>query len=153
MVLTIYLGTMKLSYSAVITAISLAFVSGTVAVAIPSTNIAAALAKRDPNGAWCQKFWEGSVLTYQVASWGSWDDDWGQGFLENLRNQCGGDLGNIENWTFYYETGPPPTPGHSQFHSGLEGPNVNADTHCVEDAIWLASNPTGAIWGVECQWK
>ncbi|KAG8819338.1 hypothetical protein FRC18_012127 [Serendipita sp. 400] len=91
------------------------------------------LDKREPNGASCYEYWG----HYGVTTWGSWDNDWGKGFLDNLRGQCG----NILNWAFSYSG----SNGYASF--SITG---GAASHCVENAIWLASNPTGAIWGVSC---
>ncbi|KAG8851879.1 hypothetical protein FRB91_007320 [Serendipita sp. 411] len=91
------------------------------------------LDKREANGASCHK----SSPAYTVTTWGSWDDDWGIGFLDNLRGQCGA----VENWGFSYSG----SSGQATFR--LYKP---ASSNCVENAIWLASNPTGAIWGVTC---
>ncbi|KAG8829397.1 hypothetical protein FRB91_007317 [Serendipita sp. 411] len=88
--------------------------------------------KRGGNGASCGY----SGGWYTVESWGSWDNDWGKGLLDNLRGQCG----NIVNWGFNYG-------GNGNGYAGFA---QSGRSHCVEDAIWLASNPTGAIWGLNC---
>jgi hypothetical protein len=100
----------------------------------------------DPNG-------NGQV---HIDTWGAWDGDRGQGLLDNLRGQCGG----IYGWQFWYDNGDTTLGGHASFYAS-EG-NICATNngcpsgagicsgHCVENAIWLASNPTGAAWGVEC---
>ncbi|KAG8771964.1 hypothetical protein FRC20_005766 [Serendipita sp. 405] len=67
----------------------------TVAAPTPEPDaVAEPVDKRGTNGASC-----GTTLGwYTVESWGSWDNDWGIGLLDNLRGQCG----NIINWTINY---------------------------------------------------
>ncbi|KAI5856233.1 hypothetical protein BZA05DRAFT_441923 [Tricharina praecox] len=74
------------------------------------------------------------LLDFVVRASGSWVDDWGQGFLDNLRGQCG----TITNWGFDFPDGT----GRATFSA-----SSLLKAGCVEDAIWLASNPTGAING------
>ncbi|KAI5842278.1 hypothetical protein BZA05DRAFT_422619 [Tricharina praecox] len=106
---------------------------GTLASAAPTS-----LTARATNSASCTydrntrnmfKFW--------VTTWGDWDNDWGQGYLDNLRGQCG----SITDWQFSYSGS-----------NGLATFTTSAFivANCVEDALWLASNHTGAIWDVHC---
>jgi hypothetical protein len=102
----------------------------------PATN--GAIVARDGNGATCSLNSQDDLLNFSVSAWGPWADDWGQGFLDNLRGQCGE---QIFNWQFGYTD----NVGNAQFSTTLFIPDG-----CVENAIWLASDPTGAIWGVSC---
>jgi hypothetical protein len=115
--------------------------SSVLATPMPATEDAApAVVPRDGNTARCTIKNE-DVWTYKfdIRSTGVWDDDWGHGLLDNLRGQCGW----IDRWGFDYNA----EQGHASFVTSLAIRN-----HCVEDAIWLASAPTGAIGGVNCQW-
>ncbi|KAG8839253.1 hypothetical protein FRB91_007126 [Serendipita sp. 411] len=103
-----------------------------------SPNLPATIAKRDGNWAACYENNTGNGIDFTINTWGTWDDDWGRGFLDNLRGQCG----QIWNWQFNY---PYPDMGQAKFTLVWWIP-----AHCVENAIWLASNPTGAISGVSC---
>ncbi|KAH7324054.1 hypothetical protein BKA65DRAFT_540601 [Rhexocercosporidium sp. MPI-PUGE-AT-0058] len=107
------------------------------------------LAKRDkPNGALCQTHQDANDSSfYRLYTWGVWDQDWGQGLLDNLRGQC---FGNINDWKFNFESGVPPTNGVVTFWINSEG----GGSKCVQDAIWLASNGAGgAIWDVKCYYQ
>jgi hypothetical protein len=99
--------------------------------------------RRDGNGASC-KIAGGKAGTigydFTITTSGNWDDDWGKGLLDNLRGQCGW----ISDWGFDYIGG-----GQGQ---AVFSTTIWIRQHCVEDAIWLASSPTGAIGGVNCQW-
>lgn len=64
--------------------------------------------------------------------------DWGKGLLDNLRGQCG----LITNWGYTYE---PDGTGLAVFNT-----NTIIPGGCVENAVWLATNPTGAVWGMHC---
>ncbi|KAI5842743.1 hypothetical protein BZA05DRAFT_448999 [Tricharina praecox] len=57
-------------------------------------------------------------------------------FLDNLHGRCR----KITNWTFDYPNGV----GRARFAA-----SSLLKAGCVEDAIWLASKPTGAIRGVD----
>ncbi|KAG8751345.1 hypothetical protein FRC14_007981 [Serendipita sp. 396] len=103
-----------------------------------SPNLPATIAKRDGNWAECYEHNTGNGIDFTINTWGTWDNDWGSGFLDNLRGQCG----QIWNWQFNYYG----DMGQAKFTLVWWIP-----AHCVENAIWLASNPTGAIWGVSCQ--
>jgi hypothetical protein len=91
-----------------------------------------------------------------IDTWGYWADDWGSGLLDNLRGQCGG----IYDWQFWYDNGDNSLGGHAQFYAydgdvcaanaGCPGGTGICSGHCVENAIWLASQSSGAIWGVTC---
>ncbi|KAG8827370.1 hypothetical protein FRC17_007854 [Serendipita sp. 399] len=97
------------------------------------------LVKRGDNGASCNKRNQGGRDYVRVDTWGTWDNDWGRGFLDNLRGQCGW----VMDWKFeYYDNG---NKGSASF--SISG---GANAWCVENAIWLASSPTGAIGGVTC---
>ncbi|KAG9034857.1 hypothetical protein FS842_003771 [Serendipita sp. 407] len=104
-----------------------------------SDDLPATIAKRDGNWAQCYESLTLIGKDFTINTWGTWDDDWGRGFLDNLRGQCG----NVWNWQFYYDG----SMGRATYTL-----DKYSRQHCVEDAIWLASNPTGAIWGVSCQW-
>jgi len=72
--------------------------------------------------------------------WGQWVQDGGKGFQDNVIGQCGGYLNwNWETWN--------DGSGHVNMLVAHEDPNV-----CVQNAVWLASNPSGAIWGMKCCW-
>jgi hypothetical protein len=93
------------------------------------------------NGAGCSGAHDSFALYFTIRTWGPWQEtDYGQGLLDNLRGQCGW----ITSWGFNYLAD---GSGYATFNT--------ADTirgHCVEDAVWLASNPTGAIEGLQCSW-
>jgi hypothetical protein len=88
---------------------------------------------------------------------GEWGADFGAEFLKHLRNQCGA----IYGWGFDYDKAS--TVGRAHFWSGTgnvcnynnacwEGHTNWCSSHCVEDAIWLASEKRGgAIEGVGCR--
>ncbi|KAG8772984.1 hypothetical protein FRC20_002504 [Serendipita sp. 405] len=99
------------------------------------------LTKRDGNGAECKRRPDSSGLNYyKLTTWGPWVNDWGQGFLDNIRGEC---KANVYNWYFqYYENG---AKGDCSFQI-----TAQAAPWCVENAVWDASNPTGAIWGLTC---
>ena len=93
---------------------------------------------------------------------GYWANDWGSRLLKHLRNQCGGNSA-IYAWQFGFDGGNNANPGHAHFYASTEhlckyndacGPGINhgCSSHCIEDAIWLASQEsgTGAIGGVNC---
>ncbi|KAF3906338.1 hypothetical protein ABW20_dc0103895 [Dactylellina cionopaga] len=94
-------------------------------------------AKRSLGGCW---------YNYKMSTYGDWDDDWGKGYLDNLRGQCGGSL-TIEGWTFWYDENNTKLGGHAEFAGCTD------DSNCILDAAWLASQATGAIWGASCQWQ
>jgi hypothetical protein len=99
------------------------------------------LQKRD-NGANCNfQYALGNSLSIQVTTWGYWADDWGNTLLQNLYNQCGA----VNGWGFWYDNGDNSQTGHASFSIR------EYNTACVQNAIWLASDPSGAVWGVECQ--
>jgi hypothetical protein len=103
----------------------------------PTTN--GVIVARDGNAASCTIHLPDLISwDFVVNAWGPWVDDWGQGFLDNLRGQCGE---QILGWQFSYSG----DEGTAQFTT-----STFIRQHCVEDAIWLASNPTGAIDGVNC---
>lgn len=130
------------------TLLSLTSLSASTAFPKPdATTISLALPKREvTNGAYCLVNDVEWVTGFQITTWG--DDDWGQAFIDNINSQCWVDHGYAKNWYFYYEEGPPLTNGHAGFEF-TGGWTWGAD--CVQNAIWLASEATGAIWGVECQ--
>lgn len=135
-------------HSTIITAV-VSLSAFSTAAAIPAAEASSSgvtLSKRDPNGANCWKWTDHYSSYFSLDTWGSWDDDWGTGFLDNLRGQC---LYNIEDWGFSYAQGPSPTNGKASFKTAGLGDFQNSG--CVEEALWLASNPTGAIWNVKCQ--
>ncbi|KAG9055565.1 hypothetical protein FS842_001839 [Serendipita sp. 407] len=110
----------------------------TLALATPIVGTVQDLDIRATNGASCRKKGSDRGMQYNLDTWGSWDDDWGRGFLDNLRGRCG----TISSWGFWY-TG---DQGQASFVIAF----TSDGHHCVEDALWLASQATGAIWGVEC---
>ncbi|EPS37232.1 hypothetical protein H072_9094 [Dactylellina haptotyla CBS 200.50] len=85
---------------------------------------------------------------FRFDTWGQWDDDWGHGFLDNLRGKCGR---NIEDWGFWYDAGQAPTWGHADFkiHDNLFDIGY-LNPQCTLDAVWQASSPWGAINGAYC---
>lgn len=118
-------------------------------LAVPVDNAAPDVVERgEPgNAALCD--WHSSERydrVYNVQSAGAWDDDHGKGFLDNLHGQCGWD--NVEFFAFQYGPGGPDEYGYSTF--GLDNA---APANCVENAIWLASQPFSAIWNVHCAEK
>lgn len=94
--------------------------------------------KRDGNGATCSENDTGNGVDFTVQAWGPWSTDWGKGFLDNLRGECG----NTYNWQYSYDGD---GVGTATFTLVWDIP-----ANCVGNAIWDASNPTGAIWGVDC---
>ncbi|KAG8822928.1 hypothetical protein FRB91_008156 [Serendipita sp. 411] len=102
--------------------------------------LAGDVTKREANGAECKRRNDSSGSTYyRLTTTGTWDDDWGRGFLDNIRGQC---KAIVYDWYFgYYDDGK----GDCSFSI-----TSFAAPWCVENAIWLASEPTGAIWGVSC---
>jgi hypothetical protein len=130
------------------TLLALASLTSATALPKPDVETTSLTAREVPNGAYCLVDDVEWVTAFEITTWGAWDDDWGQTFLTNINNQCWVDHGYAQNWQFYYEEGPPPTNGHASFvFTG--GWTWGAD--CVQNAIWLASESTGAIGGVECQ--
>ena len=93
-----------------------------------------------------------------ISMGGPWANDWGHGFLDNLRGECGGDSA-IYDWGYDYTD----NNGNARAHFYANHGNVcNLDhgacpngapycsSTCIERALWDASNPSGAIWGVTC---
>jgi len=74
---------------------------------------------------------------YEVHSWGTWDDDWGSGLLNNLRNKCG----QIDGWGFGYNGG--------KDGEGIASFTIPANSarNCVADATAAASGITGLRCG------
>ncbi|EPS44445.1 hypothetical protein H072_1550 [Dactylellina haptotyla CBS 200.50] len=86
---------------------------------------------------------------FRYDTWGSWDDDWGSGFLDNLRSKCGAE---VKDWAFWYDAGAPPTWGHATFKiTGFwpGGPNL---PDCTRDAVSAASWAWGPIDPPGCDW-
>lgn len=74
--------------------------------------------------------------------WGEWIQDGGKGFLDNIHGECHGDP---LSWSWeWWDDGS----AHVDFLIAAEKPNV-----CVQNALWDASRPSGAIWGVKCCWN
>ncbi|KAF3901334.1 hypothetical protein ABW20_dc0106857 [Dactylellina cionopaga] len=105
---------------------------------------------------WQGDYWYGTQdrdWYFEYDTWGSWDDDWGSGFLDNLRSKCGTE---IQDWGFRYDSGAPPTWGHATFKiHGLAfgGPNL---PWCTLDAVRAASWAWGPISPGNCEypgWK
>lgn len=93
----------------------------------------------------------GLVLTsnpqFWVNSGGDWDDNWGQSFLGELYNQCGGS--RVTDWSFWFAgDGNNYNDGNAYFVLLSGWPDK-----CVENAIYWSSYNTGAISGVTCQWQ
>lgn len=109
-----------------------------------------AIAKREVNGANCWKYkdpWN-LMAYYAIKTWGNWDENWGKALLDNLKGTCVGKFGDVKNWGFHCEQGPPPTDGFATFNFNMVG--VYWD-HCVLDAVWRASNGAGqSIEGATC---
>ncbi|KAF3914816.1 hypothetical protein ABW20_dc0103173 [Dactylellina cionopaga] len=104
---------------------------------------AVALKKRGGNWLNCKETERlGNIRWYKIDTWGDWDDDWGHGFLDNLRGHCT----EIYDWGFWYDNGDTKLGGHASFNT-----KVNSG-QCVLDAAWAASQATGAIWGATCAW-
>ncbi|KAF3916621.1 hypothetical protein ABW20_dc0103957 [Dactylellina cionopaga] len=82
-----------------------------------------------------------AIWTFKVDTFGSWDDDWGHGFLDNLRAKCGGDS-SILDWGFWYESGQAPTWGHATFKINVFANGVEL---CVGDAARAASWAWGPV--------
>ncbi|USP79486.1 hypothetical protein yc1106_06760 [Curvularia clavata] len=72
---------------------------------------------------------------FWIKMWG-WGDDYGRGLLDNIRGQCGPVVG----WVCDYHS------SSGAWEAGGSLP-LGIRSHCVEDAIWLAS---GGIEGVQC---
>lgn len=107
-----------------------------------------ALEKREVNGANCWKWKNENTAHFLIKTWGPWDQDWGKGLLDNIRGECSGQFHDVWNWQFHYEAGTPPTPGYASFFFLF--PDVYY-SHCVLDAVWLASNAAGqSIEGATC---
>ncbi|EPS37901.1 hypothetical protein H072_8415 [Dactylellina haptotyla CBS 200.50] len=105
----------------------------------------AEIVKRGGNWINCEKRSLGGCWwNYKMWTYGDWDDDWGNGYLDNLRGQC---PDNIEGWGFWYDENNTKLGGHASFAV------KNCDDNCILDAAWLASQPTGPIWGASCQYK
>jgi hypothetical protein len=163
--------TMKLSSYLVLTTATLAnLVLGTPAplveaqadVGIETSN--PALVARGSNWAQCsissscKADGNGNVEVYIDTS-GSWANDYGKGLLDNLRGQCGGS-GKIYSWQFTYAGSDKNGRGQAHFYAAYNrickttncgGNSHLCSSHCVEDAIWLASSGSGAIEGVNCK--
>ncbi|EPS44979.1 hypothetical protein H072_1063 [Dactylellina haptotyla CBS 200.50] len=84
----------------------------------------------------------GSWRTYKIDNWGDWDDDYGRGYLDNLRGHCQ----DVYNWKFDYDEGNTSLGGHASFTIKVYNGQY------ALDAAWDASHPTGAIWGATCEW-
>lgn len=114
-------------------------------VPAPATE-ASPLDKRENNGANCWRYEDAYASYFRLATWGTWDQDWGQRLLGQLRSQCW-IHGSVDDWYFGFEAGQSPTNGKASFK--LARPAY--DDRCVQDAIWSASNEAGqAINGVTC---
>jgi hypothetical protein len=98
-----------------------------------------ALEKREVNGANCWKWKNENTAHFLIKTWGPWDQDWGKGLLDNIRGQCWW-YNDVWNWQFHFDSGTPPTPGWASFF--FLQPDAYY-SHCVLDAIWLASNAAG----------
>ncbi|KAF3903742.1 hypothetical protein ABW21_db0202676 [Orbilia brochopaga] len=87
---------------------------------------------------------------FHFDTWGSWDDDWGSGFLDNLRAKCGRE---ILDWGFWYDQGTPPTWGHANFRIRVVYPNSDSGLpDCTRDAVRAASWAWGPIDPPGCDW-
>ncbi|KAF3924573.1 hypothetical protein ABW20_dc0103879 [Dactylellina cionopaga] len=104
------------------------------------------LAKRGGNWLNCWTRLDSSIGRWEfyIDTWGDWDNDWGHGFLDNLRGEC---QREIVSWGFWYDDGNTLAGGHAHFFIWNLG-----NAQCVLNAGWDASNPTGAIWGATCGW-
>lgn len=113
------------------------------------TPTSTALEKREVNGANCWKYRDEYNSWYLIKTWGTWDQDWGKGLLDNIRGQCNRNIyGDVQQWGFHFEAGPPPTPGYASFLFWNTDIYYN---HCILDAVWLASNAAGqSIEGATC---
>ncbi|KAF3912549.1 hypothetical protein ABW20_dc0110359 [Dactylellina cionopaga] len=101
--------------------------------------------KRGGNWINCRKYSLGGCwYHYDMDTYGDWDDDWGNGFLDNLRGHCG----DVDGWGFWYDNGNTKLGGHAKFAS-CTGDQPN----CILDAAWAASQATGPIWGASCSWE
>ncbi|EPS38432.1 hypothetical protein H072_7833 [Dactylellina haptotyla CBS 200.50] len=129
----------------------MAGVSSTAIVPAPVDQESSVEKRGDGPYAWCRYYQDGGFwkvgFHFRFETWGQWDDDWGQGFLDNIRGHCGA---NVENWGFWYDQGPPPTWGHADFwiYAYPYG-NYNLP-QCTLDAVWQASEKWGAITGAYC---
>jgi len=108
-----------------------------------SAAVVPALLPRASNSASCTGTITYPDATLQWIDWyipadGPWvRNDWAQGFLDKLRNQCGA----IISWYYQNEE----WGWAARFTTSIIIP-----AGCIENAIWLASEPTGGIHGVKC---
>ncbi|KAK6527753.1 hypothetical protein TWF694_004733 [Orbilia ellipsospora] len=99
-------------------------------------------------GDWDVYTWTDWYFHYDT--WGTWDDDWGTGFLDNLRGKCGVE---ILDWTFWYDAGAPPTWGRANFRIRVNWPGWSPNLpYCTRDAVTAASWAWGPIYPPECDW-
>jgi len=126
----------------------LASVGAVLSTALPTAALAskegAVLEARDGNTASCNgviTFEDAAVQWYQwyIPADGPWvRNDWAQGFLDKLRNQCG----EVIFWTYNQDS-------EGQWAARF-WTSFFIRKHCIEDAIWLASQSTGSIGGATC---
>ncbi|KAG8819335.1 hypothetical protein FRC18_012124 [Serendipita sp. 400] len=110
------------------------------AAATPTpVNVTVSDSQRVKNSASCKVYNNMGEDEYRLEAKGPWVNDWGRGFLDNIRGQC--DC-IVFNWKFDYVA----DKGIASF-----GITAAARHWCVEDAVWLASNPSGAIWDFSCK--
>ncbi|KAI5857797.1 hypothetical protein BZA05DRAFT_415187 [Tricharina praecox] len=104
---------------------------------------------RSGNLAICKRTQQDTITwKFSVETFGPWGRDFGSGLLNNLHDRCG----QIDGWGFDYagdkgDNGDSGDKGVATFTT-----STLIAAYCVEDAIWLASNPTGAMRGVRCDW-
>ena len=78
------------------TAVALSLATLIFGAALPEPNTSVAISEREvANGAYCLMNNVEWVTAFQITTWGSWDDDWGQGFIDNINGQCVCEQGSL----------------------------------------------------------
>lgn len=114
-------------------------IAGLLSTAVAAPSDGTRKARFLPNSANCTVSYKVLWDNFSISTTGPWtDSDWGIALLNEVRWRCGIATG----WTFIYDDS-----GNGSAYFALAKIRPG---HCVEDSIWWASDPTGAI-SVTCQ--
>ena len=118
--------------------------------ALPAEPITKDLAPRGNNGAnECTVAVDaGRPWQYgRVRVWGDWVNDNGKGFHDNLDGYCGPQT--VGWWATSFSRD---RTGGAATVDFVIATSPQEELSCIQNAIWKASEATGAIWGVQCTW-
>jgi hypothetical protein len=112
----------------------------------PATSPAPSLLPRQgggPNTASCYAHASGIIIYFTIYTSGTaYESDYGQGLLDNLRGECG----LITDWGYSYSD-------DHQHGVATFSTQIAIRGHCVEDAVWLSTQDSGAVEGLGCQFQ